>query len=238
MRTILLAAADRIANPEDVLRILGDQAEGIVRQLTGEVQGGMQRVVTATGQASLNGLRPGVGLAFNSTNPLVVEYVLGSAGRIAQTVATTYPAATVKQLEAMIRMGTNPVQAAKQIAQTNATEEWMARRLARTEARFASAFAQEQGMIQSGVVEAKQFVLSANPCDICASVDSTFEQTNPSKRFELGKPMFQSGASFDLPPGKNGESRTYVMDYFADGQPGPPIHPNCRCTMRAVIIGD
>jgi HK97 family phage portal protein len=238
MRTILLASADRIVNPEDVLRILGDQAEGVVRQLSGEVQGGMERVVTATGQASLNGLRPGVGLAFNATNPLVVEYVLGSAGRIAQTVATTYPAATVKQLEAMIRMGTNPVQAAKQIAQTNATEEWMARRLARTEARFASAFAQEQGMIQSGVVEAKQFVLSANPCDICASVDSTFEQTNPSKRFELGKPMFQSGASFDLPPGKNGEPRTYVMDYFDDGQPGPPIHPNCRCTMRAVIIGD
>ena len=91
-------------------------------------------------------------------------------------------------------------------------------------------------MIQSGVVEAKEFRLSANPCDICAAVDSHFDRVNPEKRFELGKPMFENGFNVDLPPAADGRPRTYVMDYFDAGQPGPPIHPNCRCTMRAVII--
>jgi len=237
MRAILLAAAERVRHPEDVLDILSSRMDEVTLQLATDANQGMRRVVTATGQATINGLRPGIGLAFNSTNPLVVEFVERSAGRIAQTVATTYPDATVKHLESMIRTGVNPVQAAKQIAQTNATEEWMARRLARTEARFASTYAQEQGMIQSGVVEAKEFRLSANPCDICAAVDSHFDRVNPEKRFELGKPMFENGFNVDLPPAADGRPRTYVMDYFDAGQPGPPIHPNCRCTMRAVIIG-
>lgn len=237
LRAALSAVAADIADPTDAAAAMAGVQADVVRALTEEANQGLRAVVTAEGQAVLNGLRPGIGVAFNGTNPLVVDFIAGSAGRIAQTAAGSYVDATVRQLQTMIRQGTNPREAAKDLAMTNRTELWMARRMARTEARFASAFAQDEGMAQSGVVEAKRFQLSSDPCELCEAVDQHLEQTNPSREFQLRQPMFASGFSVDLPPAKDGAPRTYVMDYLDAGQPGPPIHPNCRCSMRAVLIG-
>lgn len=237
LRAVLGSVADSITEPESAATALAGITDDVVQTLTEDTAGDLRRIVTAEGQAVINGLRPGIGVQFNGTNELVLDYVRDSAARIADTVATTYTEATIKQLRSMVQAGANPREAARALAMTNRVEEWMARRLARTEARFASAVAQDEGMAQSGVVEAKRFVLSSDPCEICEAVDSAFGDINPSREFRLRRPMFPNGFSVDLPPGKNGQPRSYVMDYLGGGQPGPPIHPNCRCTMRAVLIG-
>ena len=236
MRAMLLEVADTLDAPEQAAAAMTQNGAEIVRALTGELNSGMASVVTANGQATLNGLRPGIGLAFNTTNPIVVDFIQDSAARIADTVATSFPQQTVRQLQEMIRQGKNPAAAARQLATTNDTEVWMARRLARTEARYASAFAQQEGMAQSGVVEAKQFRLSSNPCDICRAADDQMAKLNPSRQFAVREPMFPNGLEVPLPPAKDGRPRApFVMNYLPGGAPGPPIHPNCRCTMRAVL---
>lgn len=85
-----------------------------------------------------------------------------------------------------------------------------AERIARTEVLRAASKAEEDAFIQSGVVEAKQWLVAPNACAICAPYSGKIKK--------LGKDFYS--------PDDSG---------FQDGN--PPLHVNCRCRLIPVVTG-
>lgn len=93
---------------------------------------------------------------------------------------------------------------------------WKAEQIARTEAARAVNAASLESAKQSGVVERKKWLLSANACDECHKVN---DRVNAAGGIPLDD-AFATGLS-DKP--------TYA-DCHA-----PPLHPHCRCTLTYVL---
>lgn len=86
-------------------------------------------------------------------------------------------------------------------------KKYQADKIARTETVRASNMGAEDAYIQSGVVEAKEWLTAGNPCPICEPYDGQI--------IELGGDFYSQ------------------KDEFKDGN--PPLHPNCRCVIIPVV---
>lgn len=102
--------------------------------------------------------------------------------------------------------------------------------IARTESARGYTAGQEESWKQSGVVEGKRWELAAGACPFCEAAAAKFN----SKTTPLGQAFFAKGST--LTATVDGKQRTMVMDY-SDVQ-GPPLHPNDRCGIEAVLIGE
>lgn len=100
--------------------------------------------------------------------------------------------------------------------------QYGAERIARTESARAYLSAREEAWAQSGVVQGKEWLLSADPCEICQTVAKVYNTAN------LGESFVGFGETLDLIGGG-----TFVCDYAA--MYGPPAHPNCRCDLGMVL---
>jgi HK97 family phage portal protein len=100
-------------------------------------------------------------------------------------------------------------------------EQYRADRIARTETVRYSTAASEQAYIDSGVVEAKEWFVNPDACELC--------QPMAGKTVDLGDTFFDVGDSIDLPGGK-----TFSIDYEDVGS--PPLHVNCQCDLVPVFI--
>lgn len=86
-------------------------------------------------------------------------------------------------------------------------KKYQSERVARTETIRASNLAADDAFMQSGVVEAKEWLTAGNPCPICEPYDGQV--------VELGGGFYSQKSE------------------FADGN--PPLHVNCRCTIIPVL---
>jgi SPP1 gp7 family putative phage head morphogenesis protein len=93
--------------------------------------------------------------------------------------------------------------------------------VARTETIRASNAGAIESYKQSGVVRAKEWLCTEDDrlCEFCSAMNGTI--------IELDDNFFDEGDDFTL--GKN----SLAMDYEDVG--GPPLHPNCRCTLIPVV---
>jgi uncharacterized protein with gpF-like domain len=99
-----------------------------------------------------------------------------------------------------------------------------AARIARTEVAQAQTEGRVAGMAGSRVVKGYRFVKANSACPICDAV----EQETKGKVFGVEDAMFPKGSSITATDG-----RTYKFDYQ---DTLVPIHPNCRCEIRPVLI--
>ncbi len=99
---------------------------------------------------------------------------------------------------------------------TEATEV-RANLIARTETIKYNVRATEESFMESGVVEAKQWVVDGSPCDRCISMNG--------KIAGLGDNYIDQGGKDPL---------GNLIDYEAVG--GPPLHPNCMCDLAPIFI--
>jgi HK97 family phage portal protein len=128
--------------------------------------------------------------------------------------------------------------------------EWQALRLVKTETQFAATSGLIEGWKQSGVVVGKQWVVSPDPCPICVAVGKKFgtgramvansrSSIKASATLGLDDAFFKQGDAIpyevQLASGETVE-RTAVIDYV--DLHGPPVHPNCRCSLRAVLADE
>lgn len=91
-------------------------------------------------------------------------------------------------------------------------------RISRSEIIRATSFATEEAYIQSGVVEAKEWLtfIDENTDGECADLDG--------KIIPLGDTYFKEGDKFGR----------FQLDY--EDVAGPPLHVNCRCTLVPVVV--
>lgn len=100
-----------------------------------------------------------------------------------------------------------------------------AENIARTEASRAYGEGRIRAWARSGVVERKEILLSADPCEVCQAVYAA------KRTVDLGEPFLARGESVALPGG-----RVFTNDYRAAN--APPFHPRCRCSVGAVFTAE
>lgn len=94
--------------------------------------------------------------------------------------------------------------------------------IARTETRRAQIDAEVTSWKASGMVNKKQWLVSPQHCEFCGAAGK-------KKAIEIDKPFYRVGST--LTGTKGGLMR---LDY--ETIMGPPLHPNCRCTLLPVAI--
>ncbi len=105
--------------------------------------------------------------------------------------------------------------------------QWRALRVARTEVMRAHESAQLDAWNETGLVEGKRWILSPDACEFCkAAADAFGDGSHP-----IDKPFFAKGESLE-----GADGGTISLDY--GDVDAPPLHPNCRCDMIPVMVGD
>ena len=100
--------------------------------------------------------------------------------------------------------------------------KWRATRVARTEASRVLNEGQIAAWEEAGI-EKMQWLVAPQPCEFCAMMKKR-------ARVDINAPFFTQGDSLVTSTGKR-----LNFDYAAIN--GPPLHPNCRCTLEPVIEG-
>jgi len=96
--------------------------------------------------------------------------------------------------------------------------------IARTEAQRASRSAEVEAWKSSGVVTGKTWLLAPDPCEFCEAASDAFSKNAVG----LEDSFYGQGSEII---GKDGN--VMVADYEAID--GPPLHPNCRCSLQPVL---
>lgn len=96
-----------------------------------------------------------------------------------------------------------------------------ARTVARTEAMRAARTAEVEAWTSTGLVTGKTWLLAPDPCEFCEAAAKSFGE----KAIGLGDAFYTKG---EVLTGADGNEM--VLDY--ENVDGPPLHPNCRCSMQ------
>jgi len=96
-----------------------------------------------------------------------------------------------------------------------------ARTVARTEAMRAARTAEVEAWTSTGMVTGKTWLLAPDPCEFCEAASKSFGE----KAIGLGDAFYTKG---EVLTGADGNEM--VLDY--ENVDGPPLHPNCRCSMQ------
>jgi HK97 family phage portal protein len=201
----------------------------------------LSEVYTMSGQAALNatGLSIGssslgIGLAFAVSDDRVSQALGEAAERIASTAVGRFSSELVSRMRRAAETGLNPVAEARRLAAESNIERWIVNRVARTEAQLAVSEAQSLAWAQSPVVRGKRFVASPDACPLCKAAESAVK----GKVFEPMDIMFENGMRLSAGERKDGTPQFVTLDYIASGLKGPPLHPNCACSLESVLIGE
>jgi HK97 family phage portal protein len=99
--------------------------------------------------------------------------------------------------------------------------------VARTEAQRATRAAEVEAWKATGVVEGKAWLLAPDPCEFCEAASKAFSKNAVG----LGESFYAKGST--LVGADGGEM---VLDY--EDIQGPPLHPNCRCSLQPRLRDD
>ena len=102
-----------------------------------------------------------------------------------------------------------------------------ARTVARTEAARAARSAEIEAWDSTGMVTGKTWLLAPDPCEFCEAAAKAYGD----KAVGVGEPFYRKG---DVLTGADGGSM--VLDF--EDVSGPPLHPNCRCSMLPTLSED
>jgi hypothetical protein len=96
-----------------------------------------------------------------------------------------------------------------------------ARTVARTEAMRAARTAEVEAWTSTGLVKGKTWLLAPDPCEFCEAAAKAFGEN----AIGLGDSFYTKG---EVLTGADGNKMT--LDF--GNVDGPPLHPNCRCSMQ------
>ena len=104
-----------------------------------------------------------------------------------------------------------------------------ARMIARTESQRAARVAEVEAWKSTGLVRGKTWLLAPDPCEFCEAVAKRYGE----KSIGLGEAFYQKGDLLFGVPDAQGNTREMLLDY--EDIQGPPLHPNCRCSMQPLL---
>lgn len=99
--------------------------------------------------------------------------------------------------------------------------------IARTEAQRASRAAEVEAWRSTGLVEGKTWLLAPDPCEFCEAASKSFSENAVG----IEESFYRKGET--LVGADGGE---LVLDY--ENVDGPPLHPNCRCSLQPKFSGE
>lgn len=173
------------------------------------------------GQAALDDL--GVGITFDQQDSRVLTWIATNAKRAGWAITNTVYERLRKQLLEAVADGESIPKIRERVKEVfGDISKHRSELIARTETLKASNRGLVEGMKQSGVVEGKQWLatMDARTCPECEEMDGA---TMP-----LDEPFFKEGEEHTFDTGK-----TMVFDY--EEIVHPPLHPDCRCTLLAIV---
>ena len=163
-------------------------------------------------------------IKFDNTNPEVQKAMLKREGRIAE-INRTIQKDVRRAVSTGLAEGESGFKIRRRIEVVmgiDPMERKRAVRIARTETIWAFNEGAVQGYKQSGVVEAKEWLASADDrtCEWCSSMDGTIVGLDTS--------FLDMGTDFTGTEGG-------ILNNSYENTDHPPIHPLCRCTIIPVI---
>lgn len=173
-------------------------------------------VLETVGSAELTELISGVD--FDIDNPRVQAFINSNADKYSFYTNQATIDQLRKQLIAGVKLGESIPELTKRVNKVfQFAEKYRATRIARSEMIRSGSAGAEFAYTQSGVCKGKEWLISADACELCVPMSG--------KKAGLGKSFNTSGIDANL-------------DYTEGEMPYPPLHPNCRCTIIAILIGD
>lgn len=180
----------------------------------------------------------GGGPSFTAANEDLDAYVRSESVRLSRQAAAGVNRYTAVRVSSILGDGLQEGETVDQLA--DRVEEWAGSRgdpdrttrsravmIARTEAQRASRSAEVEAWRSSGLVEGKSWVLAPDPCEFCEAMAQQFEQNSVA----IEEPFLKQG---DVLTGADGGS--LALDY--EDIDGPPLHPNCRCSLQPKLVDD
>lgn len=180
----------------------------------------------------------GGGPEFNAENPELEAYATSESVRLARRAATAVNRHTAIRVSAILGDGIQEGETVDQLA--DRVQEWAGRRgdedratrnravtIARTEASRASRSAEVEAWKSTGLVVGKRWSLAPDPCEFCEAMSAQFSENAVGiEQAFLGRGAVLTGADGGM----------MEIDYEAID--GPPLHPNCRCSLQPELIDE
>lgn len=203
-----------------------------------------EKIISAMGIISIKQLEDALDGAdippYDPTDPSVEKFYTERIRR----VSVYFDEETQKQLAATLREGIDKGESVDDLRKRvhniyDATQEgklmaYRAERVGRTEPIFATTWTTLDAWKKSGMVIGKRWHTAPgavpakdNPCSFCRAMDG--------KITELESNYFDQGDKMTVTD-DNDVEQTMKLDYV--DTVGPPLHPNCRCTLLPVLEGE
>lgn len=186
----------------------------------------LPEVIGAKGQLEMEKLL--IGIDFDVENPRVVAFINNRAFRFSFDTN----AGTQRALRAIFAESISAGEGVREMSKRIQTlfefkKRHQAEQIARSEVVRAANYGAEQSYIQSGVVRAKEWIVSrdARLCPFCEPM--------AGKIIVLGDRYFQRGDVLEA-ESETGGTLTLHLDYESISH--PPLHVQCRCTLSPVLI--
>jgi len=161
------------------------------------------------------------GVGFEFTNPEVQKWVDRSTARLATSVGGT----TSRRVRSLLGTGLEEGKTVDELAdaiEEKGFDQARARTIARTESSRAYVQGQVEAWKQTGMVTGKKWLVAPDPCPFCEAIGQEDQTKGMSDSF------YKVGDSITAADGSR-----FVVDF--DNVTGPPLHPNCRCTIVPVL---
>jgi len=175
--------------------------------------------IDAAGQQALDDLA--LGMSFNQVDPRAIEWIANNSKNAAWSITDTQHEKLKTSLMEGIADGESIPKIRARVAEIFNASRARATLIARTETLKASNRGGLIGMMQSGVVEGKQWLATMDnrTCPQCESMDGA---TMP-----LEKAYFSQGETAEIA----GTEQSFDYEEIQH----PPLHPDCRCTLLAIV---
>jgi HK97 family phage portal protein len=150
----------------------------------------------------------------------IQKYIKNRIFKFAGVSTDTTNEAIKTTLSEGIELGEGINDLSKRIADVfESARNYRSDRIARSEVTRFNVEATEQAYIESGVVEAKEWIVNPDACDMCLEF--------AGKTVKLGETFASKGDSV------SSNDNEIILDY--EDIEHPPLHPNCRCDIIAVL---
>ena len=204
------------------------EAEKWAAEINGKMAIPIRQQIIAGGTRGLH--RIGSGISFNVLNPEIQTFLNEYTFHFARVVSTDVSS----KFAAQMAIGFDAGEGISELTVRTRSffskmETWKAEQIARSESSRSAHMGMMKGWEQSGVVEAMVWDAQADACPWCTEMDG--------KTVALGEAFFEQGQSLDVVTGTDAEGNDTTGSLKFDYEPveTPPLHPNCRCTLRAEL---
>ncbi len=214
---------------EDIDAIIAEHRSRIFEDIAAP----LERILTAGAGEGLTriDLDPSI---FSVTDPNVRRKLDGFRERLAGNVTDN----TITRLRASlgegVSLGETGSQLADRVEGTGLFDRNRSEIIARTESARAFIEGQLEGWKQTDVVAGKKWLLAPNACPWCVAAAKAFNAQTRTLDTSVQSVIGSNALSAVFPGGK---TRILNLDY-APVLGGGYLHPNCRCTIVPVLVGE